>query len=154
MTDCRAEDFWRSFVDSLPPESRPPDNYSVWHFCDNQSSADALSALALRGVKKATCSLLWSYEADGEPVPQPGDFSVITDWAGCPQCVIQTIEVTIQPFDQVDDAFAYDEGEGDRSYKYWHDAHWQVFTRECQSMGKAPETTMPVVCERFRRVFP
>ncbi len=32
----------------------------------------------LDGRKRATAGALWSYEAEDEPVPQVGDFSVIT----------------------------------------------------------------------------
>lgn len=148
------EAFWKAFVNSLPEDARPAHRYEVWHFCDNQRAADELAQLVLQGTKTATCGLLWSYEAEGEPVPRPGDYSVVIDWEGHPQCVIRTDEVKIQQFDQVDAAHAYDEGEGDRSYQYWHDVHWEVFSRECQAIGKSPHPSMIVVCERFVRLYP
>jgi len=155
MTHSSVEDFWQAYIDSLPPGAElPTGGYSVWHFCDNESDANELARLARDGVKTATCGLLWSYEAEGETVPQSGDFSVVTDWLGRPICVIQTVEVQVKSFDQVDAAFAYDEGEGDRSYEYWRQAHWRAFTRECQSLGRSPQENMSVVCERFRTIFP
>ena len=39
--------------------------------------------------------------------------------AAQPRCVIETTEVTYRRFDDVDAAFAYEEGEGDRSLAYW-----------------------------------
>lgn len=79
--------------------------------------------------------------------------SVILNGAGEPLCVIETIEIRVKPFDDVDAAFAYDEGEGDRSLEYWREAHTSFFTRECTRLGRSMSITMPVVCERFRVVF-
>ena len=149
------EAFWQAYLNSLPQGSELlAGGYSVWHFCDNEADADKLAQLARDGIKTATCGLLSSYEAEGEDVPQQGDFSVVTNWAGQPICVVQTVEVELKPFDQVDAAFAYDEGEGNRSYEYWRQAHWRAFTRECQSQGQSFQEDMPVVCEQFRTVFP
>jgi uncharacterized protein YhfF len=43
--------------------------------------------------------------------------------------VPKTIELTKRRFDEVDEAFAHDEGEGDRSLQYWREAHQRYFTR-------------------------
>ena len=68
-------------------------------------------------------------------------------------CLIETFELTIRPFDSVDAAFAYDEGEGDRSLAYWREVHWRYFGRMCEAIGRTPDEAMPLVCERFRVVF-
>jgi uncharacterized protein YhfF len=44
-------------------------------------------------------------------------------------------------------AFAYEEGEGDRSLRYWREAHRNYFGR----MGRFSEDMM-LMCERFRLV--
>ena len=97
---------------------------------------------------------LWEYELDGEELPQPGDYSVVLDGAGAPLCVIQTIEVNVRAFDEVDPSFAYDEGEGDRSLDYWRRVHWDFFSATCRRIGRQPSVKMPVVLERFRLLFP
>jgi len=145
------DSFWDACRAAVPgaPDTQP----EAWYFCDNEADADELGALVVAGTKTATCSLLWVYEAEGERVPQVGDWSIITNWAGEPLCVIETTEVTIRPYDQIDAQFAYDEGEGDRSLAYWREAHWRFFTRECADLGRAPAQAMPLVCERFRVVY-
>jgi uncharacterized protein YhfF len=146
--------YWQSYRASLPAESRPDDTLPpAWFFCDNQADADELGALVADGIKTATCSLFWLYETENEHLPQVGDLSIITNWAGEPLAIIQTTEVTIRPYDQVDAQFAYDEGEGDRSLRYWRDAHWRFFSRECAQIGRQAVLDMPVVCERFRLVY-
>ncbi len=151
----RINKFWQTYLDSLPEDERPISNqYEVWHFCDNQESADKLVQLVLKGIKTATCGMLWSYEAEGEKVPVAGDLSIVTDWEGRPKCVIETTQVTVKPFNQVDGQHAFEEGEGDRSLEYWRKVHWEVFSRECAALGKVPSKEMPLVCERFRVLFP
>ena len=156
MSDPSAlQAFWDAYRATLTPAVRPPETTpEAWHFCDNQADADELGDLVLRGIKTATCSLLWLYEAEDAPVPEPGDLSIIIAWDGRPLCIIETTEVTIRPYDQVDARFAYEEGEGDRSLAYWRAAHWRAFSRELAGAGCAPVEDMPLICERFRVVYP
>lgn len=85
--------------------------------------ADELLALVLAGTKTATCSPLSEYQAEREPIGEVGRRSVVLDGRGRPACVIETCEVAIKRFDKVDAAFAYDEGEGDRSLACWRREH-------------------------------
>jgi uncharacterized protein YhfF len=91
----------------------------AWYFCDNEKDANELGDLVKAGIKTATCSLLWAYQAENEDLPEVGDLSVVTNWIGKPLCVIETVEVQIKAFNEVDEKFAYDEGEGDRTLAYW-----------------------------------
>jgi uncharacterized protein YhfF len=147
--------FWRAYLTSLPAGSEPPAAPDdVWYFADNEETANELGELVMAGIKTATCSSLWVYEAEGEAPPKVGDLSVVTNWAGEPLCVIETTEVQIRPFNEVDAQFAYDEGEGDRTLAYWRREHTKFFTRELAEIGMEPTETMPLVCERFRKVYP
>jgi len=151
--DPEVDAFWERYLASLPPGSPVPDEYSAWSFGDSSEMADELGGLVEQGVKTATCGLLAEYEAEGEPVPEVGDLSVITAGDGTPLCIIETTEVTVRPFNTVDEQFAYDEGEGDRSYQYWYEGHRRFFTRACERLGCTFDESMPVVCERFRVVY-
>jgi uncharacterized protein YhfF len=145
---------WQSYLASLPEGSSAlPDSYEAWSFSDNEETANALGDLVRAGVKTATCSLVWAYEAEKEDLPTKGDLSIITNWEGQPLCIIETTEVEVKVFNEVDERFAYDEGEGDRSLAYWRKVHWEAFSRECSAIGREPVETMLVVCERFKVVF-
>jgi len=148
------EELWAAFLEARPGVAGPEDAYSAWHFCDNQADADELAELVLAGRKRATAGALWSYEAEDEPVPQAGDFSVVTDWSGAARCVIRTVSVEVVAFDAVGEGFAAAEGEGDGSLGFWREAHWAAFSRELEGSGRSPQPDMPVVCERFEVVFP
>lgn len=145
------EAFWRDFVASQPNQehSSPPE---AWGFGDNPDMADELGRLVMAGVKTATCSALWEVEAEGSPLPRAGDLSIVLDGAGQPLCLIETVEVFVSAFNEVDAAFAYAEGEGDRSLDYWRAAHRRFFTRTLPTIGRQFDGTMPLVCERFRVV--
>ncbi|PWB74495.1 ASCH domain-containing protein [candidate division GN15 bacterium] len=149
------QEFWQSFVASLPAEHPArARTYESWHFCDCEKDANELGALVVAGIKTATCSVLWAYEAEGERIPEVGNLVVVTDFDSKPLCIIEITEVTMRPFNDVDASFAYDEGEGDRSLAHWRDVHWRYFGRELAALGRQPSDDMPLVCERFRVVWP
>jgi uncharacterized protein YhfF len=150
----KVEAFWQAYLDSLPrPVAPSSPTYEVWSFGHTAELADELGDLARRGLKTATTGLLWEYEAEAENLPQPGDLSLITNAAGDPLCIIETSAVEVKPFNEVDELFAYAEGEGDRSLAYWRQVHWSTFSMICLALGREAGETMPVVCERFRVVF-
>lgn len=144
--------FWAAFLVKTNREQDVP-LYDVFHFDDNESDANELAELVLRGEKAATASLLWEYGKSGKRRPQTGDLSVVTNWQGSPLCVIETSGVDIRAFEDVDADFAAAEGEGDLSLDYWRDTHWSYFERVCKQLTRERSLKMPVVCERFRVVF-
>ena len=67
-----------------------------WTFGGEGVDADALVRLVLAGKKRATTSCLAAYEAEGEPLPEPGERSVLT-WADeTPAAVLRLVEYGIQ----------------------------------------------------------
>jgi uncharacterized protein YhfF len=154
VTDSSAR-LWKGFLASgcEAAASAVDASYSSWQFGYGMEQGDRLLALVLSGPKRATAGALWAYEHEGEAVPRTGDFSVVTDGSGVARCVIRTTSVAIVAFDAVDEQFAYDEGEGDRSLEYWREVHWAYFVRELAGMGRVATPDMPVVCERFDVVF-
>ena len=149
-----AEQFWQAWLATLPDDAPARDApYVVEPFGDNPALADELVALVLAGTKTATCSALWEWEAEGNPLPTPGLFWVVLDGRGEPRCIVETVEVTFRRYDEVDADFAAAEGEGDRSLAYWRAAHRRFFSRTLPAVGKQFATDMPLVCERFRVVY-
>ena len=146
--------FWQNYLGTLPTHQPKPVSYTAWYFGNTARLAEELGTLVAQGIKTATCSLFWEFEADGEPLPEAGQLSIITDFDGQPLCIIETIEVQILPYDQVPAQFAWEEGEGDRSLDYWRQAHWRYFSPTCVRLGREPSEDMPLVCERFRLMYP
>lgn len=127
---------------------------SGFYFSDNEQDANGLAKLVKRGRKRATSPSQWYFELRGEPIPQPGDLHVVTDWSGVAQCVIRTTRVEIVRYDQVTAEHAAAEGEGDGSLEYWRETHWWYYQRELAGSAFTAGPDMPVVCESFELVYP
>ena len=124
----------------------------AWSFGATPEHADELVALVLAGTKTATASALWDYEAEDEPLPQVGTMGIVLDGAGHPRALVETTEVRVVPFDEVDAEHAFLEGEGDRSLAHWREVHQRFFT-EHPSHDRGFDPAMPLVLERFRVVY-
>jgi uncharacterized protein YhfF len=72
---------------------------------------------------------------------------VTLDGAGIPRAVLETVELIQRRFSEIDEAFAFDEGEGDRTLTYWRTPHQRYFERHGTF---SPD--MALFCERFRLV--
>lgn len=146
-------EYWQAFASAVGgvDDTR---FFEAFIFGDSPALADELSALVLRGIKRATAASVWSFEAEGKPLPRPGDLSVMLDGAGQPVGVIETLTVEVMPFRDVTAAFAAVEGEGDGSLAYWRDAHRAYFTREAEAAGRVFTEDMPVACECFALRYP
>ena len=116
------QSFWQRF-ESTAGYDASARSFEAFHFCNNEDDANKLAELVLQGTKRATASLGWVYEAEDEPLPEVGNLSVVTSWAQEPLCVIETVQVDVVPYDQVSEEFAAVEGEGDKSLRYWREAH-------------------------------
>jgi uncharacterized protein YhfF len=125
--------------DAVPEKYRGLRSFA---FGDGPALADELLDLVTGGIKTATCS------TEDEPnTSTPGERWIVLDGRGEPRCVIESTEVTYRRYNEVDAAFAYEEGEGDRNLAYWRSAHRDYFGR----MGRFSEAMM-LMCERFRLV--
>jgi uncharacterized protein YhfF len=146
--------YWQDFLATLPPESPyHVKNYATDGFGDNPEMADELGALVVSGVKTATCSSVWEWEAEGEALPEAGGIWIVLDGRGQPMCITETYEVRIRKYNEVDEDFAREEGEGDLSLAYWRQAHRDFFSRVLPKIGKEFSEEMPLVCERFRVIY-
>jgi uncharacterized protein YhfF len=97
----------------------------AFSFGDSPALADQLLGLVLEGKKRATC---WA-TSEGLKGALVGMSMVVLDGKRRPSIVLTTNELVQPRFDDVDEQFAYDEGEGDRSLAYWREAHKRYFTR-------------------------
>jgi len=147
-------EMWQQFCEASNSPEPELAGYEECGFCDNQSDADTLAELVRIGRKTGTCSCLWEYEHNREPLPQAGSYRVVIDWAGQAVCVIRIMAVEIVPYDRITAEFAWSEGEGDQSMRYWQEAHWSWFARTLPEIGRVAVPEMPLVCETFARVFP
>ena len=140
-----------SYLLSLPVAARAR-HVSADYFCADEYNTNLCASLVVAGRKRATCSLAYWYLEKGERMPEQGDLLVVTDWSGLPKALVEIVSVTLCPFDEVDAAFAAEEGEGDGSQAWWREAHKAFFEREMKAEGREFDEHATLVLERFRVV--
>lgn len=146
--------YWQKFLATLPEDSPyHSKTYVAEAWGDSPQLADELGGLIVQGIKTGTCSALWEWEAEGNPIPQVGLVTVALDGQGEPLCIVETVEVTLRTYNEVDADFARSEGEGDLSLEYWRQAHRNFFSRVLPKFSREFSDDMPLVCERFQLIY-
>jgi uncharacterized protein YhfF len=145
--------FWKRFLATGLVNGSTPIPGTVEPFGDSAELADELLELVIHGPKRATAGAVADYEREGAPFPAPGTISIATDGMGRARAVLRTTEVRIGPLSSVDDEFAWDEGEGDRTRAAWLAAHEEYFGRYLPTIGVGFDPDMATVFERFEVLF-
>ena len=118
-------------------------------FGDSVELADELIELVVHGPKRATAGALVEYEVEDASLPRPGSLWIATDGAGRARAVLRTTEVRVGPLTSVDESFAWDEGEGDRTREWWLAAHETFFRRYLPTIAAVFDPGMATMFERF-----
>ena len=128
--------------------------------------ADTLAKLVLGGVKRAQATLLRDFEAEPDAggaavgegadtsLPQPGYHLVVLDGDGQPRAIVRTTHVEKRLFNQIDDAFAFESGEGDLSLRWWLTAYRQDYAERAEAEGFAVDERLELLLEYFELVWP
>jgi uncharacterized protein YhfF len=104
-----------------------------------------LTDAVLRGEKIATAGLAKDHAPyTEEPLPKPGDRSLMLGYDDEPLAVVETVSVEIVPAGAVSLQFAKDEGEGFESVAHWREAHERFWSDQAIT-----DETL-IVCEHFR----
>jgi len=151
-SDRTTADLARADVDVAPSWSALPRA----EFAFPGPLRDALVAAILDGTKTSTSALVLEYEREGDPLPQPGERSLVVDSAEQPVAVIETTEVRIVPLAEIDLAHAVDEGEGYTTVAQWRAGH-ERFWHGADYRGWLGDPVVVtdetlVMAERFRLV--
>ena len=147
---------WDSYLRSLPVSAQAPTEYfdaSAFGAEGEHALADELADLVVRGIKTATSSVLSYYQEGNHPLEQVDDRCIVLMSTGQPRCIIEITEIRILPFGEVDEAFAADYGEGERTLQWWKEHLGAYYARECAARGWMFSAEMPLVCKRFRVIF-
>jgi uncharacterized protein YhfF len=151
MKTSETDAVWHSYCTSIGVSAQ---DYEVVAFGDSPAMADELGQLIATGPKRASAGLYRDFESDSASLPKVGGHVVVIDGRGKPLCIFRTTEVRIGPLSSVDDAFAWDEGEGDRSRVWWLKAHTDFFTRQAEREAFEFSIEIQTVFERFEVVWP
>src|SRR5579871_5266257 len=108
------EEFWNNYLLTLPENERNQRFVEASSWGNSPELADRIASLISAGTKTTTSSLLWSQQKLKWYLVRPGDKSIVLDSQNNPVCIVETEEVFIKPFNEVDSEFVYNYGEGDR----------------------------------------
>ena len=151
MRSALTSEFWRTYREAAGLHH---DDYDVVTFGDSAAMATELAELVVAGIKRATAGLVRQFGPDGEPPPVVGGYVVLLDGADRPRAVWRTIEVRIGPLNSVNERFAWDEGEGERTRDWWLSAHRRFFGRRAAAQGFRMHDQIETMFERFEIVWP
>ncbi|MEF1311253.1 ASCH domain-containing protein [Vibrio mytili] len=150
----KSQSYLNEYLGSLPSDiAQKYTSFSADYFCADEYNANVCADLIVRGEKRASCSMAYWYSNKGEVMPEVGHLQVVTDWDGNPRCIIEITSVSQCKFREVTAEFAAEEGEGDKSLKWWREAHWQFFSQECEELDIEPTEDMLLVLEHFKVVY-
>lgn len=144
--DDAVQAFWDEYATATGVDAE----YEAWAFAEELPEvATELAQLVLHGPKRATAGVYEEYLADGS-MPTVGLYVVVLDGQGAPVCITRTTRIDLVPFGEVDEAFAWDEGEGDRTLADWRRGHLWYFNE----IGRHVDDDTLMVLERFELVWP
>lgn len=149
------KDFLHAYLKSLPPDDQT--RFSPVHaeyFCNDEFNANECARLINDGVKTASCSLKIGYELEGEPLPELNRLTIVLDWNQNPVCIIRLTRLDFCKFKDVSARFAYQEGEGDRSYEWWYKTHLKFFSDYATELSVTFNEESELVLEYFEKVYP
>ena len=147
-----AAELWRAYRETLPGDDG--EHPSVEWFGDSAELADELLTLVIEGRKRATAALVAEFELDDQPLPRIGGHWIACDGRGVPTLVLRSVWLRLGTPASVDEAFAFDEGEGDRTRDSWLADHTRYWRRVTDARGIAWSDDIEVVFERFEVVWP
>ena len=130
------------------------EGFSASALAHTRRLADTLAELVAAGVKRAHATLLRDFERDLEPLPQPGEHLVVLDGDGMPRAIVRTTHVEKRRFNEIDDAFAFEAGEGDLTLRWWLTAHRQDYAERAEAEGFEAHERLELVLEYFEVVWP
>lgn len=145
---------WKKFLfNHYDVESASARIYDIFSIGDTVDSKNHGVNLILSRTKTATSSLVWDDYFTAKGLPYVGALSILENGHGEAICVIETTEVVIKPFNEIDEEFIKDYGEWGNTLESWQTSAWHYYSQECIRLNKIPSINMPLVCERFKVVY-
>ncbi|MGR2751882.1 ASCH domain-containing protein [Agromyces arachidis] len=140
---------WDAYRTAHPDRATDAETPSVEVFGDHPALTDELLGLVLDGTKRATASLVAEFSAEGQPLPRIGSHWIACDSTGRPRAILRSTELRLATFDDVDERFAYDEGEDDRTLESWRENHRRYWQRVTPALGIVWTEESELMLERF-----
>jgi len=130
------------------------EGFSAAAYGHTRAVADELATLVAEGHKRAHATLERDFEAEGDALPRPGEHLVVLDGRGTPRAIVRFTHVERRFFNDIDDEFAFECGEGDRTLAWWLTAYRQEFAERAEAQGFQVGERAVLILEYFELVWP
>lgn len=130
------------------------EGFSATAYGHTRAVADELAALIAEGQKRAHATLERDFEAEGDALPRSGEHVVVLDGRGTPRAIVHLTHVERRYFGDIDDEFAFECGEGDRTLAWWLTAYRQEFAERAEAQGFQVGERAVLILEYFELVWP
>ena len=130
------------------------EGFTATAFGHARATADELAGLIRQGDKRAHATLERDFEAEDDEPPRPGEHIVVLDGRGTPQAIVRVSHVERRYFNEIDEPFAFECGEGDRSLAWWLVAYRQDFAERAETQGFQVGERAVLILEYFDLVWP
>lgn len=141
--------YWERYLSGLSAADRPVDAFVAASYAGGRGATDFLIDLYLKGKKTAGSSLVKGILADGEPLPEVGNYWIVLDSRSEPRLLARTTRVETHLFKDMPAEVARAEGEGDLSLEHWRRVHQRAFGPYLASWGIHDIEEAEVVTEHF-----
>lgn len=147
----RYEAFWQKCREALGPSALPATGYRVRAIGKQREICELILKLIEQGDKTGTFSLTSDFDGS---LPSPGEYQILTDFEGEPRCVVRIEATEVLPFRNIGSEHTQTEGPDLRDVEAWKNLHRGYWTPLLQAQGQAFSEDLPVVFQRFTRVYP
>jgi len=149
--DDTQREFWNRAIAASAEALRPaPD--AIRRLGNSEALSERLIGLVLRGEKTGTFSL--PPEFDDGTAPAAGQQVLLCDCNDRPHAVLELERAETRRFDEIGTEDIACEGPKLRELEAWRAMHWDYWRGLLERHGREPSGDMPVICQRFRVLYP
>ena len=152
MIAAAIDAFWDECCRALPAATAGR-HYRLLSFGTDPVVARRIIDLIIAGEKTGTFAADWIYEDCPQERPAAGDLRIVTDPAGAPAALVRITHTECLPFSELTAAHIACEGPALRDLELWRKVHWDYWQRTLAPLGRTPAADMPVLCQRFERLY-
>jgi len=161
-SDPKIAAYWQDCCKAL--RSDPASAWHAYPFGDPRWASlplKSITDLVFSGKKRATVHLELEFKKKSVPMRKAGDYWILLDEDLLPSALLKLTDVSIKPFEAVDEDFAKLESEDEAAgadaqdmglLEYWAVVHKRYFLKQCRDWGVEWSDCIPCVFEKFEHV--
>lgn len=144
-----SQKMWNSFISENPDLKDV--HYHIWRFVEGPEYRKNIFKRILDGEVSGESFSTDLFDANGEPLPEVGQYNVICDERNQAYCIVKTVQVLETTFDSVNPHMA--NIEGCDSVEKWKKYNKIKYERICEKLDIEFNRGLPLIFEEFEIVY-